>query len=260
MQGVYSTVKKDGTPSYRASLTYKMKHISLGSYSTEKKAAKAYSVAQSILLKGKGSIHHIPAGLSRDKAVSLINLRDNGIYFATPIYLMKSYFLYVLDENIICKFDMDDLFFYASHKIGQRGGHLYVADYGSQLTLQSRYGIRGYSSPGKDCIFINGDPYDFRYHNISVKNPFYGVEMIGQGELRWKTKLHIRSSYVVGTYGSAAEAAVAYNKAADIAKRNGINRNFPLNYVEELSPSAYANMYDAIKISDRIYELRPDNV
>ena len=40
--GVYETTKKDGTPSYRASFTYKGKHISLGSFPTKEGAHRAY--------------------------------------------------------------------------------------------------------------------------------------------------------------------------------------------------------------------------
>ena len=47
--GVYKTQKKDGTPSYRASFTYKGKHISLGSYSTSAMACGAYLEATEVL-------------------------------------------------------------------------------------------------------------------------------------------------------------------------------------------------------------------
>ena len=39
--GVYIAKKKDGTIYYRSSFTYKSKHISLGSFATEKEAHKA---------------------------------------------------------------------------------------------------------------------------------------------------------------------------------------------------------------------------
>ena len=42
LPGVFSATKKDGTIYYRASLTYKTKHISLGSFPTEELAADAY--------------------------------------------------------------------------------------------------------------------------------------------------------------------------------------------------------------------------
>ena len=42
LPGVYSAQKKDGTIYYRASLTYRNKHISLGSYDTAVIANQAY--------------------------------------------------------------------------------------------------------------------------------------------------------------------------------------------------------------------------
>ena len=74
--------------------------------------------------------------------------------------------------------------------------------------------------------------------------------------MKYKTVIHIRSNYVVGKYASEAEAAIAYNKAADILKKNGINKNFIQNYVEEVSASQYAEIYLKVKISDKIYSLK----
>ena len=48
-KGVYIAYKKNGEKYYRASFTYKNKHISLGSYKTEKKAADAYAFACKII-------------------------------------------------------------------------------------------------------------------------------------------------------------------------------------------------------------------
>ena len=47
--GVYETALKDGTPSYRASIKYNGKHISLGSYPDENTAAVAFKEARHIL-------------------------------------------------------------------------------------------------------------------------------------------------------------------------------------------------------------------
>lgn len=41
------------------------------------------------------------------------------------------------------------------------------------------------------------------------------------------------------------------NKAVDLAKRHGIAKNFPENYVEELSAKEYAELYTKIKISKK---------
>ena len=45
LPGVYLATKKDGTVYYRSSITYRSKHISLGSFSTEEDAHCAYRCA-----------------------------------------------------------------------------------------------------------------------------------------------------------------------------------------------------------------------
>ena len=47
--GVYTSKKKDGTTYYRASFTYKGKHISLGSYSLQEEAHQAYLDAKKVV-------------------------------------------------------------------------------------------------------------------------------------------------------------------------------------------------------------------
>lgn len=42
LAGVYIAKKKDGTIYFRSSITYRNKHISLGSYETEQQAHEAY--------------------------------------------------------------------------------------------------------------------------------------------------------------------------------------------------------------------------
>ena len=167
-----------------------------------------------------------------------MNFRDNRYYFKNPIYAYAKYFLYFLSPDHVLKFDTDDLFYYASHKIMKRGGHLFFADYGMQVSLLSRYGIRPYAVEGRDYRFINGDPNDFRYENIQILLPYHGVQaIIRPSRIRYKTVIHIRSNYVVGIYDSMEQAAIAYNKAVDILKRNGFKRQFLQNYIETLSPS-----------------------
>ena len=87
------------------------------------------------------------------KWVILINFRDNGIYFGTPIYARTKFFYYYLSPTYVLKFDIDDLFYYSSRKIMKRNGHLFVADYGMQVNILNRYGIRNFAVPGKDYIF-----------------------------------------------------------------------------------------------------------
>ena len=194
--------------------------------------------------------------LSFEKWVVLINLRDNGLYFATPVYLMKTYFIYYLEPETELKFDLEDLFYYASHKIMRRGGHLFVADYGMQVTLSSRYGIKNYAVPGKDFLFINGDSFDFRYENIKILNTYHGVSLIRRkGKTVYRARIHLKSYYLIGYYESAVEAAVAYNKAVDIIKKRLPDKNYEMNYIAELKASEYADLYDRISISDNIYRI-----
>ncbi|WP_026651705.1 hypothetical protein [Butyrivibrio proteoclasticus] len=256
--GVYATTLKDGTPSYRASITFGGKHISLGSFDREDKAAKTYREAQKVLGDPSFDISSYSSKMTLpfEKCVSLINYRDKGMYIATPIYLEKKYFRYYLSPDLSLKFDIDDLFYYSSHKIMKRGSHLFVADYGSQLSVLARYGIKSYAVEGRDYRFANDDPLDFRYENIIILNRYRGVMQYAEkGFLKYKVVIHVRSNYVVGKYNSEAEAAIAYNKAADILKKNGIKKNFQQNYVEDLSPSQYADIYMKLKVAPRIYAL-----
>ncbi len=255
LPGVYQTTLKDGTVSFRASMTYRKKHISLGSFAEEAFAHEAYLLAKSIL---SDSVWHIldykpDLPLPFEKWVSLINLRDNGLYFSTPIYLMKTYFTYYLEPDLELKFDLDDLFYYSSHKIMRRGEHLFVADYGMQITLSSRYGIKSYAVPGKDFVFVNGDAHDYRYENIRILNTYHGVSAIRKkGAVKYRARLHLRSYYLIGYYDTAIEAAIAYNKAVDLVKKVLPEKNYAVNYIAELSAQEYAQLYGNIKISEVI--------
>ncbi len=258
LPGVYQAKKKDGTIYYRSSITYQGKHISLGSYATEAGAHQAYLAATTLLdsaAMDEDAYSSYSGVLSFDKIVTLINFRDNHMYIPTPIYLRKNYFSYYLDPSTELKFDIDDLFYYSSHRILRRQGHLYVNDYGMQVTILSRYGIKNHAVCGRDFLFVNGDETDFRYSNIQVINPYYGVLRYEKnGKIRYRVKIHINGDFTVGSYREEIRAAVAYNKAADLAKQAGIQKNFPQNYIEELSGSAYADIYTSIKIAKRYLE------
>ncbi len=65
-----------------------------------------------------------------------------------------------------------------------------------------------------------------------------------------------RSNYTIGTYTTDTEAAIAYNKAIDILKKAGVTKNFTPNYLDGLSPSAYADLYTKIHISPKITNYR----
>lgn len=263
--GVFSAKKKDGTIYYRSSFTYKSKHISLGSYDTELLAHKAYTEATDIINSNKkiliADYNKKKRVLSFDKWVILINLKDNKMYFKNPIYLRPKYFEYYLDNDPFAplKFDADDLFFYSTHKIMRRGGHLFVADYGMQLNILNRYGIKNFAVAGKDYIFVNGDNTDYRYQNIKIINRYTGVslETAKNGQPVYLAKIHINGDYIIGRYSDEKEAAIAYNKAADLLKNNGFAISFQTNYIEAMNSEQYMQLYSNVKISKKLRDLRP---
>lgn len=255
LPGVYIANKKDGTVYYRSSITYQNKHISLGSFATEKEAHQAYQDASRLLQDSSVSFEDafaLPTILNFEKVISLLNFRDNHIYFKNPIYLRHNYFVYYLSRSDELKFDIDDLFYYSSHKIMRRQGHLFVSDYGMQINILSRYGIRNYAVAGRDYYFANEDPTDFRYSNIIIVNKYYGVtKTASSGQESYKVQIHIKGNYTVGIYKNEEKAAIAYNKAVDLAKKYGISKNFHTNYVEHYSPREYADTYSRIRLSER---------
>ena len=220
--GVYSAKKKDGTKYYRAAVTYKQKHISLGSFRTEKAAGAAYALAGRIL---RGSEEYLPEDYERvvtgnklgfDKWIMLINLRKTGLYSNNPIYLYGKFFIYFLDRNTELKFDADEMFFYGKHRIQKRGGHLFYSDYGMQCSLLARYGVKSFSVKKRDYYFKNGDETDIRYGNLVVVNRYRGVFAKEAGGRKiYDVKIHFVGSLKVGTYTDETVAAIAYNKAAD---------------------------------------------
>lgn len=256
LTGITKAYRKDGSLYYRASITYGGKHISLGSYASPEEGTRAYTEASGLLMHSRPSIQDYKdtLTLSFSKYVILVNLRNNGIYIKTPIYLYKDYFLYYLNPDFVLKFDKDDLFFYSSHTIQQKGGYLFICHYGSQYGILSRYGIHPFSVAGKDYIFVNGDNRDYRYENIKVLNHYMGVtEEYRQGKVIYTASIHIRGNYIIGRYSTEEDAAIAYNKAADILIKNGHQKQYIQNYISHLSADEYANRYRSIQISDRLY-------
>lgn len=265
--GVYISKKKNGETYYRSSITYQNRHISLGSYPTFEQANHAYFLAHSVLndshfftIEQLESLYFNPAcsyeqvlvsTLAFDKMVILINFRDNHIYFHNPIYLKKNYFFYFLDASNYLIFDKEDLFYYSSHKIMKRGGHLFVADYGMQINILSRYGIKNHAVKGRDYVFLNNDENNFRYSNVRIINRFYGVTRIGSyGEYKFKAKIHVKGDIVLGIFLNEETAAIAYNKAADYCNKHGILKKYNVNYIEGLSPKTYAEIYAAIELPE----------
>lgn len=251
--GVYQAVKKDGSIYFRISLTFKGKHISLGSSDDLEIAALTYDEARYLLLSDDSvmefsSYDYIPF----DKYICLINFRDNGVYFKNPIYLNKRFFSYFLDPDTEYKFDNDDLFYYSQHKIQRRGGHLFTENYGTQLSLGSRYGIHPFAVEGRDFTFKNSDNTDYRYENIDIINRFLGVEVIKDSyPKRYRATIHVNGYFNLGVFDSEEEAAVAFNKARDLIRRKGIKDKIPANYIPDLNAQQYAEMYESIVLPDR---------
>ena len=253
LTGVYKLVTKSGNISYRASLTYRGRHISLGSFLCENEAHLAYTEARE-LLSSKSSVldfEDTPSVLSFDKWVCLVNFRDNGVYIKNPIYLHRGFFSYFLSPACELKFDNDDLFFYSEHKIQRRGGHLFCENYGNQLSLKSRYGIPPFAVAGRDFRFINGDQSDYRYRNIEVINHYRGVRRIPNGRgFIYAAVMHVRGDWILGRFSSEEEAAIAFNKALDMLSRAGHKkRTVSANFVENMPASKYAAIYTKIELS-----------
>ncbi|MDO5403167.1 MAG: hypothetical protein Q4F11_06985 [Eubacteriales bacterium] len=262
--GVYTTTKKDGSTYYRVSITYQNKHISLGSFYDYALASYIYETAREILQNpdkyyffaesGMESFHSCPENFPLDKYIVLLNFRENHIYIKTPIFLCKNYFLYILNSETILTFNTDDLFYYSNHKILIRGGYYYVNDYGMQTSILSRYGIRSHAVKDRDYIFRNGNEHDYRYENIFIINKYNGVfQTSKKGRIFYRSKIHINGDFIIGTYDSEEEAAVAYNKAADIISPiNGVS--YTKNYIENISAIEYAAIYNRIRISKKLLE------
>ena len=254
-KGVFIAKKKSGEVYYRASFNYRGKHISIGSYETEDEAHNAYNEAVMLTQTPELGIEDYSDGnryLSFEKWIVLVNFRDNKLYFKNPIYLKPKYFEYYLEEWPY-KFDVDDLFYYSNHKIMKRGGHLFVADYGMQVNILSRYGIKNFAVVGKDYEFVNGDNYDFRYANIRIINRYNGVtkENLNGREI-YVCKIIINGSYIVGRYKNEDEAAIAYNKAIDVLKSKGVEINYTPNYIENMDSKTYLERYEKVKISKKL--------
>lgn len=260
LTGVTPARKKDHTVYYRASITFRGKHISLGSFATAQQAHMAYKEASVVLFSNEVSSEKnlSSSPLSFEKRICLINYRDNGIYFANPIYIRPKMFYYFLSPDETLKFDVDDLFYYSSHKIMKRGGHLFVSDYGTQVSITGRYGIRRYAIEGRDYRFKNGDPLDFRYSNIEILNRYHGVRrQENNNNLSFRALIHIKGNYLIGTYQTEVEAAVAYNKAVDLLHQKGVQKNYAVNFIDGISPTEYAKIYKQVKISKRIMDYTP---
>lgn len=255
--GVTQAKKKNGDIYYRSSITIKNKHVSLGSFDKPEAASKAYKEACEIVKEKKYDIdtYSDKFALDFDKFVVLMNYRNTGILFKTPIYLQKGYFFYYISPDKRLIFDREDMFFYAEHKIQVRGGYYFICDYGSQYNILSRYGIKNYAKKGIDYEFSNHNEEDYRYENIRIINEYVGVKDISDGiNKQYECVIHIRGNYIVGRYEDEITAAVAYNKAVDILASKGIYRKYSKNYIQSLSTEEYKEIYDKVVISQKIID------
>lgn len=254
LPGVFQAKKKNGEIYFRASVTFRGKHISLGSFGTQEEAHQAYTTAANLL---GSQIHFLPddyhsCALPFSKWVILNNFKNNGIYIKTPIYLQTNYFEYYLSREDVLLFDVDDLFYYSHHSIMRRGGHLFVADYGMQVNIASRYGIKNFAVQDRDYRFVNGNDHDFRYDNIEILNTYHGVSRRQNVYPPvYVAKIHINGDHIVGRYSTDTEAAVAYNKAAEWLQKAGVGIQYNLNYIAELSSEEYHRIYREISFEPR---------
>ncbi len=72
--------------------------------------------------------------------------------------------------------------------------------------------------------------------------------------------IHVNGNFIIGTYKTEAEAAVAYNKAVDTLHANGFTKAYIKNYIESLSRDEYAAIYEKTYISPKLYELKPMSI
>lgn len=251
MQGVTTYKTKKGITTYRANITYHSKHVSLGSYLSITQAHLAYTEACAILASNQYTIDQSfdSFTLYYDKIISLLNYRDHNLYIKTPIYLHSHYFDYYLAPDYILKFDLDDLFYLSTRKIMKRGHHLFVADYGMQVSLRSRFGIKNYAIEGNDYCFSNNDSFDYRRSNLIIYSHYHGVHLKShQKPYLYSTSIHVLGDLQVGLFDCEIVAAIAYNKAADLLRDAGCSKNFPINFIEEYSAEQYANYYHSITL------------
>lgn len=259
LKGVYKRTDSKGKDRFVASFTYKSKHISLGSFATAKNANYAYKEALELVSdKNNKSIddYECTMKLSFEKWITIINFRDNGLYIKNPIYLRRKFFEYYLSPSEVMKFSAEDLFYYSHHKIIRRGRHFFVADYGMQVNIMHRYGIRSFAVAGKDYIFLNGDNLDFRYENLEIINRYIGVRLEKQfPKPLYIVKIHIKGSVIVGRYGDETTAAIAYNKAAHLLIESGFKRKYELNYIDSLNTAKYENIFKDVRLSKSFLRL-----
>ena len=135
---------------------------------------------------------------------------------------------------------------------------MFVSDYGMQINILNRYGIKNFAVQDKDYRFVNGDNTDFRYRNIEIINHYNGVSrLLKNGLYLYITKIHINGDYIVGKYTKESDAAIAYNKAIDLLHDKGVQINYQKNYIDNMSSIQYASTYNSVRISKKLRDYNP---
>ena len=81
-------------------------------------------------------------------------------------------------------------------------------------------------------------------HVITVMKT--SVSMIEKnGKKLYRAAIHINGMYQIGTYEAENEAAIAYNKAADMTEKK-TSVKYERNYIENISSIQYASIYNKI--------------
>lgn len=258
IKNVYKIVDSKNKVYYKALISLKGKRINLGRYKTENMGALACKEAYRLYSAYDITLYNILSMYEDNKGViipfytmiSIINYRDNKIFLRNPIYIRYNYISYFIDPIRELKFDIDELFFYSSHRILSRGNLFYVNNFGSQERLLNRYGIHSFSVRDRDYFFINGDYYDYRSTNIEVVNRYFGVFKKNYTDNRYyyEVRIHINGDFIIGRFKDEIMAAISYNKACDYANQMGLLKDFNQNYIDELSITSYKKIYDNIKL------------
>ena len=249
MSYIYPSLENQKTR-YKVYYVCQQKKIYLGLYDTEQEAKNALEEAANVMNQSIPIEEYACQYLNFNKYVTLCNFRDRRVYIKNPIYTYDTYFDYYLSQDLILTFDMKDLFFFSSYKIRKRGNYIYIQDSVTQQSILSRFGIHPHSTYGIDYKFKNGNSYDFRRENIEIINSYKGVIYKEKnGTLVYVAKIFIDHDIVIGHYATQTEAAVAYNKAADILEKRGIKKEFIRNTIPYLTLTEYNEIYDRLMVS-----------
>lgn len=257
--GVFMDKKKNGEVIYRSSIYYKKKHISLGSFRREADARDAYLLAGDLLTRTprmRLEDYDQTSPLSFSKWVCLINFRDTGRYWRTPVLVRGESFSYYIAPGYRLTFDLTDLPFFGTHAITRRGRHLCVTTDGRQVGILTRFGIHPYAVRERDYTFLDGNPRNLRRDNIQILNRWHGVRKEQRlGMPVYAARIHVNGDLLIGRYPTEEEAAIAYNKAADLLKEAGYLIDFPRNQLSELDDFDRERIYTLVKISERILDM-----